>query len=160
MPKTYREDNVLVAARKRIALTFDNFERIYVSFSGGKDSTVMLHMVMDEAKKRNRKVGVLLVDLEGQYEITIGHVAAMFEMYKENADIHWVCLPLLLRNAVTQFEPRWCCWDPDVRESWIREFPYHEAVVKDYERYPFFVPRMEFEEFVVLWGLWYANGKQ
>lgn len=38
--------NVLEAAQQRIAWVFDTFPRIYVSFSGGKDSTVMLHPVL------------------------------------------------------------------------------------------------------------------
>ncbi|EAA2780639.1 phosphoadenosine phosphosulfate reductase, partial [Salmonella enterica] len=37
--------DVLTAARQRIADTFDQFKRICLSFSGGKDSTVMLHLV-------------------------------------------------------------------------------------------------------------------
>ena len=49
--------NVLGAAQRRIAYTFDNFERVYLSFSAGKDSTVMLHLVMAEAIKRGRKMG-------------------------------------------------------------------------------------------------------
>ena len=53
--------NVLQAARERISWVFDNFPRIYVSFSGGKDSTVMLHLVMDEAIKRGKNVGIVLV---------------------------------------------------------------------------------------------------
>ena len=55
MPKYYIDKTVLEAAKDRIKYTFDNFKKIYVSFSAGKDSTVMLHLVMDEAKKRNRK---------------------------------------------------------------------------------------------------------
>jgi predicted phosphoadenosine phosphosulfate sulfurtransferase len=57
----------LQAARERIAWTFDEFEKVYVSFSGGKDSTVMLHLVMDEAIRRGRQVGVLIIDMEAQY---------------------------------------------------------------------------------------------
>ena len=47
--KIYREQNVLDAARDRIAKTFDSVERVYVAFSGGKDSSVMFHLVMEEA---------------------------------------------------------------------------------------------------------------
>ena len=36
--KRYRDVDVLTAARRRIAETFDNVPRIYVAFSGGKDS--------------------------------------------------------------------------------------------------------------------------
>lgn len=56
MERKFLETNVLDEAKKRISTVFDEFEKIYVSFSGGKDSTVMLHLVMDEAIKRNRKV--------------------------------------------------------------------------------------------------------
>ena len=78
--------DVLTAARQRVSYTFDNFEKIYVSFSGGKDSTVMMHLVMDEAIKRNRKVGILLIDLEAQYSATILHADEMFKIYKDYID--------------------------------------------------------------------------
>ena len=38
--------NVYDASLERIEWTFDNFEKIYLSFSAGKDSTVMLHLTM------------------------------------------------------------------------------------------------------------------
>ena len=50
MPKRYRDVDVLAAARERIAWTFDTFDKVYVSFSAGKDSSVMLHLVEDEAR--------------------------------------------------------------------------------------------------------------
>ncbi len=74
--KRYRNQTVLDAARERISYAFDHFERLYISFSGGKDSTVMMHLVMEEAEKRGRTVGVLIIDLEAQYRATISHVAA------------------------------------------------------------------------------------
>ena len=45
MAKKYLGIDVLTAARQRISKVFDDFPRIYVSFSGGKDSSVMLHLV-------------------------------------------------------------------------------------------------------------------
>ena len=48
--------NVFEAAQQRINYSFDNFEKVYLSFSGGKDSSVMFHLTMMEAKKRNKKV--------------------------------------------------------------------------------------------------------
>lgn len=155
--KIYRAQNVLDAARDRISYAFDNFERLYVSFSGGKDSSVMLHLVMDEAIKRNRVVGVLIVDLEAQYRATDTHLREMVEMYRGHIDLHWVCLPLALRNAVTNYEPKWEAWEPAKRDIWVRTPP--EEAITDPGYYPWFQPGMEFEEFIVLFGDWYAQGK-
>jgi hypothetical protein len=41
---------------------------------------LMLHLVMDEAVKRNKKVGILFIDLEGQYKLTIDHIVQCYEM--------------------------------------------------------------------------------
>lgn len=152
--KKYKEQNVLDAARERIAYAFDAFERIYVSFSGGKDSSVMLHLVMQEAIKRDRIVGVLIVDLEAQYSATIEHIHEMIAMYKSHMDLHWVCVPLKLRNAVTNYEPQWTAWQPEKKDIWVRDIP-KEATTS----YEWYVPGMEFEEFIVVWGEWYAQGK-
>ncbi len=155
--KKYSKKTVLQAARERIAYSFDSFERLYVSFSGGKDSSVMMHLVLEEAMKRGRKVGVLIVDLEAQYTATIEHIEEMVRTYADYIDLHWVCLPIALRNAVTNYEPQWMCWEPDKREIWVREFP--KRGIADPSFYPFFQSGMEFEEFVPLFGLWYAQGK-
>lgn len=155
--KKYTTINVLDASRERIEYAFDNFEKIYVSFSGGKDSSVMFHLVMDEAKKRDREVAILIIDLEAQYSATIEHIEEMIEEYKDHIDLHWVCLPLALRNAVTNYEPKWMCWDQECEEIWVRKAP--KMGIADVDFYPFFQPGMEFEEFIILWGLWYANGK-
>ncbi len=157
--KKYKRQNVLAAARDRVAYAFDNFERVYISFSGGKDSSVTFHLAVEEAIKRKRRLGVLLIDLEAQYNLTIDHAEDMFTTYAEHIDLHWVCLPIKLRNAVSNFEPVWCCWEPEVERYWVREMPKREGVIKDVNYYPFFVPRMEFEEFMVLWGVWYSQGK-
>jgi len=153
----YQKEDVLTASRKRIQKVFDNFERIYVAFSGGKDSSVMLHLVMEEAIKRKRKVAVMYIDFEAQYAETIDHVKEMYELYKENIDPHWICIPMLLRNAVTNYEPRWTCWDETKKDIWIRQKPDGIKTEKDY---PFALAEMEFEEFIVLFGEWYGQGKK
>lgn len=158
MAKKYVGIDVLTAARQRISRVFEDFPRIYISFSGGKDSAAMLHLVMDEAIKRNRKIGVLFVDLEAQYKMTIDHTKAMFDLYKDHIEPFWVSLPLHMRNAVSQFEPQWCCWHPDVRHRWVRE-PDSDYSITDEDYFPFFRRQMEFEEFVPAFGKWYAKGQ-
>lgn len=152
--------SVLKAAQERISYTFDHFEAIYVSFSAGKDSSVMMHLVMDEAIKRGRKVGILLIDLEAQYSLTIKHAEEMFRKYAEHIDLYWVCLPIKLRNAVSNYEPVWCAWDPERKDDWVRPMPEGLGVISDPAFFDFFEPRMEFEEFIELFAVWYAKGRQ
>ncbi len=157
--KKFKTTNVLEEAKDRVKFVFDNFERIYVSFSAGKDSTVMLHLVLEEAKARNRKVGVLIIDLEAQYNLTIEHVRTCLDFYAENVEPYWVCLPISLRNAVSNYTPRWICWDKDKKDSWVRPLPEHKGVISEETFFPFFQKGMEFEEFVPLFGEWFGQGK-
>jgi len=155
--KRFINKNVLEAAQDRISYVFDNFESIYLSFSGGKDSTTMFHLVVDEAIKRKRKIGILLIDFEAQYKATSGHAQKMFELYKEYIHLYWVCLPLALRNSVSAFEPSWTPWDENKKEFWVREMPKYPGVISDSKFFPFFNRRMEFEEFIILFGDWYKS---
>jgi len=155
--KCYRDASVLTAARERINFVFDEFERIYVAFSGGKDSSVLFHLTMEQAIARNRKVAVMFIDFEAQYQETIRHIHEMLELYEHFIDPHWICIPMLLRNAVTNYEPRWTCWDESARKNWIRQKP---VGIKTEDDYPFALPGMEFEEFIVLFGEWYGQGRK
>lgn len=157
MPKRPLDMDVLTAARERISWTFDNFERVYVSFSAGKDSTTMLHLVEDEARARGRRFGLLLVDLEGQYRVTMEHAERTFERLADITDQYWVALPIALRNAVSVYEPKWEAWDPSKREAWIRTPP--PVAIIDPAFFDFFGEGMEFEEFVPLFGEWYSQGQ-
>ena len=148
--------SVLSAAKERVSKVFDDFSRIYISFSGGKDSSVMTHLVLSEARKRGVQVGLLIIDLEAQYKSTIDHIEDMIEMYKDVIDLHWFCGELLLRNAVSDFEPKWICWDENKKDMWVRNKPKKAS---DLSQYDFYVPKMEFEEFMVIFGDWYSKGE-
>lgn len=149
--------SVLEAARQRIAWVFDTFPRIYVSFSGGKDSTVMLHLTMAEAQRRNRTVGVLFLDLEGQYKLTIDHIQEMMDLYATHIEPYWVALPIHLRNAVSMYEHHWVAWEPGREADWIRQPP--TMAITDQARFPFYRYAMEFEEFVPAFGQWYSQSQ-
>lgn len=158
--REYTNKNVLTAAKQRIAYTFDHFDKILLSFSGGKDSSVMFHLVMEEAILRKRRIGVMLIDFEAQYKATSDHAMEMFDLYKDHIDIHWICLPIKLRNAVSTYQPTWTAWDAEMENDWVRPMPKHPGVVRDITAYPFFQPRLEFEEFIVMFADWYAQGEK
>lgn len=157
MPKRKLNKNVYIAARERISWTFDKFEKVYLSFSAGKDSTVMLHIAADIAREKKKKFAVMLVDLEGQYKMTIDHAKNLLEEYSDVIEPYWIALPISLRNAVSVYEPKWICWDEEEKENWIRSIP--DGAISDIKKFPFFYKGMEFEEFVPLFGEWYADGK-
>lgn len=157
MGKRYIGINVLEAAKKRISETFEFFPKVYLSFSGGKDSGVMLHLAAQEARKRGVKFGVLIIDLEAQYKLTIEFIEAMLKEYDDVIDPYWVCLPIALRNAVSVYEPKWECWDPDKKAAWVRTPPKNS--ITDINYFPFFKRGMEFEEFVPEFGKWYSKGQ-
>jgi predicted phosphoadenosine phosphosulfate sulfurtransferase len=155
--KKYLDISVLEAAKQRISFIFDKFPKISVSFSGGKDSTVLLHLVMEEAIKRNRKVGVLFIDWEVQYSLTIKCIRECIDMYASHIELHWVCLPLSTLNACSQFETEWICWDPAKKHLWVREMP--PEAISDQKFFPFYYYPMTFEEFVPKYSEWYSGGE-
>lgn len=150
--------DVLTAARQRIAYVFDLFPRIYVSFSGGKDSTAMLHLVMVEAIRRGRKVGLFFVDWEAQYQLTIAHVAECFRRYANHIEPRWCALPLKTTNACSMVEPEWICWEEGKEDLWVRPLP-GEANITTADPPPFYQDEMTFEDFVPDFGHWFGGGQ-
>lgn len=156
--KVYKNKNVFEASLERIEFAFDNFDNLCVSYSGGKDSTVMIQLVNMIAKKKNRKFDVLFIDMEAQYLLTIEHIKTLKNKLECIRDFYWVCLPLSLRNAVSVFEPRWICWEKEKKDKWVREMPEF-AINEDNNIFPFFRYAMEFEEFVPEFQKWYLEKK-
>ncbi len=156
MSKKYKNISVYEAAVARFDFIYSNFDKVYISFSGGKDSGVMLNMAIEAARRHGKlPVDVLIIDLEAQYRHTVDYVMRMVSRPEVKA--YWICLPLHLRNAVSQYQPHWICWDQDKRHAWVREYPDHPSVIKDPEYFPFFRKGMEFEEFTVAFGKWFAQ---
>jgi len=159
MGKIYLQQNVYDAANERLSVIFNEFEKIVVAFSGGKDSGVLLNLALQHAKKRDKKIAVMFVDLEAQYKLTIEYVERMYRNYADFIDPYWICLPINLRNSVSVYNPFWCCWEQENKEKWVRELPIY-PVINDESFFPFYKHRMEFEEFVPIFSTWYSGGKK
>lgn len=157
--KHYIEKNVYESACERFDYIYTHFERVCVSFSNGKDSGVLLNLAI-EAARRNGKlpVNALYIDMEAQYRHAIEFTHRMFS--RPEVTGWWVCLPIHLRNAVSQIQPYWIPWEQEKRDAWVREYPDNPHVVKDLDYFPFFRFGMEFEEFVPEFARWFSHGKK
>lgn len=147
---------VLDASKDRIKWAFENFSRICISFSGGKDSTVMLHLAGIMARKLRKKFSVLFIDWEVQFSATIEHCEKMLKLYQDVIDrVYWIALPLTTPNALSQYSPEWQCWQPGV--TWVRPRP--EKAISDPEYFNFYTLGMTFESFVSGFSEWFSQQK-
>ena len=110
-------DNVLVATQKRISFLFDNYDNVSLSFSGGKDSTVLFHLLNEEAKRRDRKFIVYFQDQEAEYSATIELVE--WVMTQPNVIPYWYQVPIFMTNAASHQQLFLWAWGED--EQWVRE---------------------------------------
>jgi len=120
--KTLTEEDVLTVARRRIAEAFDLFDRIEVSFSGGKDSTVVLNLALDEARTRGRlPLNVFFWDEEAMPPETIEYVERVYHL--PDVYMRWLAMPVKHRNGCSRQSPWWHPFDPACPELWCREPP-------------------------------------
>lgn len=151
--------NVYEAAVSRIEYIFDEFDDIYISFSGGKDSGTTFNLMVDIAKKKGKKFSVLYVDMEGMYKNTIDFVTDMINTNREYLnDVHWVCLPFYGDNANSNIEPIWKFWDSEKQDLWIREMPKEDYII-NLDNYKSVFGNelsldMRFGQFVSWYGAW------
>ena len=118
--QVYINENVLEAAKKRIAYIFNEFEDIVVSISGGKDSTVMAYLVGLEAQKRNRKFGMFFLDEEVVYDSTVKQVDHLMSMFPGNTNRLWLQVEFNLTNATSYSNAYLKCWEAGKHKIWMR----------------------------------------
>lgn len=109
--------NVLEAAQERIAFLFDNYDNIQLSFSGGKDSTALFHLINAEATKRGRKFYLYFQDQEAEYQATIDLVE--WAMSQPAVIPLWFQVPLFMTNAVSHEQLFLWAWGNG--ENWVRD---------------------------------------
>lgn len=158
----YLEQNVYDASVERIRYILDNFKKVYVSFSGGKDSGVMLNLVIDELRKNypNRKIGLMILDNEANYTLSLEFMHRMMDANRDILDIYWCCLPITLPCTVSSYEIDWQCWGVNDKDRWIRPMPTNDYIVNiNNHKFPFFYENIGYQEFWDNFGEWYSEGE-
>lgn len=161
--KKYNENiDVYEASIERIEFIFKNFERIYVSFSGGKDSGVMLNLVLDYMRKNNitEKVGLMILDNEANYQYSLKFMHSIIRKNLDLLDVYWCCLPITLPCTVSSYATEWQCWGEKDKDKWISPMPKDDYIVNiNNHKFDFFEENMNYDHFWDSFGKWYSNGK-
>lgn len=161
--RVYKEQNVYDAAMERIDFIFNNFERVYLSFSGGKDSGVMLNLCLDYMKANNidKKLGIQIMDNEANYEYSLEFMHRIIKDNINYLDVYWCCLPITLPCTVSSYEIDWQCWGVKDEHRWIRPLPKEDYIVH-IANHPFgdkFIENMHYDDFWDMFAEWYSQGK-
>ncbi|MGA8944200.1 MAG: phosphoadenosine phosphosulfate reductase family protein [Thermoactinomyces sp.] len=121
--------NVVEAARKRIENIFSNGVPVYLSFSGGKDSLCLGHLVLSliqEGRIDPSLLTVQFIDEEAIFpciEKTVKTWRKKFLL--AGAKFQWYCLEVKHFNCLNELEndESFICWDKTKRDVWVRNMP-------------------------------------
>ncbi|MDR2691344.1 MAG: DUF3440 domain-containing protein [Dysgonamonadaceae bacterium] len=151
--------NVYELAMSRIETVFNEFDNIYVSFSGGKDSSVLLNLCIQHIRQNNLKIkiGIYHMDYEVQYNETLRFIDHVFQTNPDIIEVYRICVPFKVSTCTSMYQTFWRPWDDDCREFWVREIPPGSYTK---EHFPFFNEEMWDYEFQMLFAQWYHNLKK
>lgn len=106
----------------RIEKCFDRFDKVVVSFSGGKDSTACLNIALAAARRRGKlPLEVISFDEEAIPPDTVEYMRRVAAL--PDISFRWYCVPIEHVNACSESEPKWYPWETEARSKWVRELP-------------------------------------
>lgn len=133
--------NVLDAARQRTLNVFSNGVPVYMSFSAGKDSLCMSHIVYDFILRgmiNPKQLVVIFIDEEAIYD-SMEKMALRWRarFLKAGAEFRWYCLPLKQVSGFhkLQNDERWVTWEPGKEDCWVRQPPSFAITRSPYLEY-------------------------
>jgi len=148
----YLEKDVYQAACERIDRALADSDYLYVSFSGGKDSGVLLNLALERAERAGRRIGVFHIDYEAQYQATTDYVRQTFDKMGDRCDIYHICLPLVVPCATSMHQDHWQPWKEEEKDLWVRDMP-GDAITEN-NAPSFFRMGMRDYEFQDKFGVW------
>ena len=152
--KRTKGENVYQLVQKRLKFLFNEFDNIYVSFSGGKDSGVLLNLCIQYIREHNldRKIGVYHMDYEAQYQMTTEYVEQTFRENQDILEIYHVCVPFKVVTCASMFQTYWRPWDESMHAHWVRPMPKNCYKKEDF---PFYNEEMWDYTFQTSFASWY-----
>jgi len=160
MSTQYTDEDVYISAQKRIEFIFQEFDNIQVSFSGGKDSGVLLNMIFRYMRSNNitRNISVQYMDYEGSYQYTEDFIRRMVEANADLIDLYWNCLTYKTKCGVSIYRNYWLPWNEEERDIWVREYPQLgnelKIINKDNHNYDFYYHGIEDTDFDLKFTDW------
>lgn len=136
---------------RRLANVFRGNQDITISFSGGKDSLVLLEAVRQmvvQGKVAADRITVMFVDEEAIYPCVERIVYAWRKIVLAlGMKFIWFCLPVRHYNCVNMLtnDMSYICWDPAKKNYWVRKMP--SFAIQDH---PQFKLGMTYQEFLAL----------
>lgn len=154
--------NVYERVQDRLGMIFNEFDNILVSFSGGKDSGIVLNLVLKYMREHGitKKIGVFHQDFEAQYTETTRYVERTMTRDLDLIRPYWTCLPMLCKSAVSMFEQYWCPWEESKRDIWVRPMPTHDGVINlENQRFDFYKEGILQEDIYRGFGPWFHRSE-
>lgn len=127
--KIVSDIDVVTAARQRIKNAWDTYPKIYLSFSGGKDSLCLTSLIYDmimAGQIDKQKLTVTFIDEEGIYPSMEKNALNWREKFmKIGVPFEWYCLPfkqVCTLDSLSASES-WITWEPGKEDVWMRQPP-------------------------------------
>lgn len=142
--------NVVEAANRRIDNVFANGVKVYMSFSAGKDSLCMAHLVYAKIRAQTvdpKQLIVIFIDEEAIYDSMEAMALRWRDRFiKAGCEFRWYCLPLKQVSAFHQLQndESWITWEPGKEDEWVRKPPAFAIQRSPYLAY---AGQMNYQEF-------------
>jgi predicted phosphoadenosine phosphosulfate sulfurtransferase len=126
LPRQPVDQDVYTLALERTAHVMDTFDKVIVSFSGGKDSTAVLEVALEVAHSsprfaRHLPLRAVFCDEEAIPFETEEFVRRTGQ--RDDVALEWYCIPIEARTACSRTQPFWFPWAPEEQDMWCRPLP-------------------------------------